>query len=180
MGDDRQQIIKRISQSIASVPDFPELGVIYRDITPLLAQPSLFESSIKLMLEPFVDKEINKIISIESRGFIFAAPMSYRLNAGLILARKENKLPRQCISINYELEYGQNTLQVHKDAITAGDKVLVVDDVLATGGTANATRQLIEKAGGQVVGYSFLIELTTLAGRQSLRDAPVHRVLQYD
>jgi len=170
---------KKIYDSIRAIPDFPKKGIIFRDITPLLLQPMLLKETIKLMVEPIKDKPIDKIVAIESRGFIFAPLIATQLNISMVLARKPGKLPGACIEAQYILEYGNNILQMHQDAINPNDNVLIIDDVLATGGTALAVQKLIIQAKGKLYGHSFLIELSDLKGRDKLGKTEVHSIIQY-
>ena len=160
-----------LSRFIRDIPDFPQPGILFKDITPLLAVPQAFHHAIDLMTIHFRGKEIDAIAAAEARGFLFAAPMALALNLPLIPLRKPGKLPYQTISFSYALEYGSAELHMHTDAIEKGSRVLLVDDVLATGGTMMAGCQLIEKAGGVVAGCAFLLELGFLGGREKL--APV-------
>ncbi len=165
-------------QYIADVPDWPEPGIVFKDITPLLAHPQAFLQVVDEMAAPFLDAAVNIVVGIESRGFLLAGSIAERIGAGVGLVRKAGKLPRKTVSITYDLEYGTDTLEIHEDAFEAGHRVLIVDDVLATGGTLAATKQLVEKAGGTVVGASMLMELTFLGGRARF-DAPLHASLIY-
>ncbi len=163
---------------IADVPDWPEPGIVFKDITPLLAHPRAFLQAIDEMAAPFLDSGISIVVGIESRGFLLAGSIAERIGAGVGLVRKAGKLPRATVSVTYDLEYGTDTLEIHEDAFEAGHRVLIVDDVLATGGTLAATKELVEKAGGDVIGASMLMELTFLGGRARF-DAPLHTVLTY-
>ena len=164
---------------IRDVPDFPKPGITFKDITPLLKNPGALENVFDLWAKRYRDKKIDVIVAMESRGFIFGAPLANRIGAGFVPVRKPGKLPWKTFSETYELEYGQDTLQIHQDALKAGDNVVVIDDVLATGGTAAATIRLVEKAGGKVVEASFLMELMFLNGRQKLKTTPVFSIIQY-
>lgn len=168
-----------IKELIRNIPDYPKKGIIFKDITPLLSSAHAFESVIDLMSMPFKDKHITKIVGIESRGFIFGAAMARKLGAGFVPARKKGKLPFDTISENYDLEYGTDTLQVHCDALVPGESVLIVDDVLATGGTAKAVKSLVERLGANLVGFAFLMELAFLNGSVKLGNTPVHSLLKY-
>ena len=141
--------------------------------------PGSFRESIDLLTEPYRDEKVDVVIGMESRGFIFSAPMAYQLEAGFVPVRKLGKLPAETISVEYALEYGTNTLEVHRDAIGKGQRVLVVDDLLATGGTVDGTIELVERLGGTVVGLAFLVELLFLKGRERLKGRPIHSVIQY-
>ena len=169
----------KLEEKIRDVPDFPIKGVIFKDITTLLQDPEAYKYSIDMMVERYRGQHIDVVVGMESRGFIFAAPLAYLLNAGLVPVRKLGKLPWETERVNYSLEYGTNTLEVHKDAIKPGQKVLIVDDLLATGGTIGATIELVEKLGGTVVGIAFLIELTFLHGRNKLTGYDVFTQIQY-
>ncbi len=159
----------QLAQFIRDVPDFPVEGVLFKDICPLLQNAEAFREAIDRLAERHAEQEINHIVAIESRGFIFGAPLAYKLGTGFIPIRKPGKLPADKISVEYSLEYGSNTLEMHRDAIRAGDKVLLVDDLLATGGSAKAAIELIERLGGEVIGATFLIELEFLEGEQELK-----------
>ena len=171
--------IEKLRQSIRDVPDFPKRGVIFKDITPLLNQPELFRKMIDLLVERYRSQKIEKVIAIEARGFILGAALAYRLKTGFIPIRKKNKLPWKVFSAAYTLEYGQDSLEVHQDALQNKERVLIVDDVLATGGTVSAVSELVEKLGAQVVEVACLIELTFLKGREKLRQIPVFSLIQY-
>ena len=153
---------------IRDIPDFPQPGVVFKDITPLLADPAAFHETIDRMAAGYADSGVTKVLGAEARGFIFAAPLAYKLGAGFIPARKPGKLPWETTSATYQLEYGTDSLEMHRDAIVAGDRVVIVDDVLATGGTASAKAALVAENGGVVVGFAFLIELDFLGGRAKL------------
>ncbi len=162
---------------IRNIPDFPIKGIQFKDITTLLKEPDVFANAIDQMYSPFRDQEITKIIGIESRGFIFGSAIAYKLNLGYIPVRKPGKLPAETLSEEYQLEYGKDSLEIHVDAINDNDTVLIVDDLLATGGTAAATCQLVEKLGGKIAGVSFLIELAELNGREKLGGLNVQALL---
>ncbi|CAN5503876.1 adenine phosphoribosyltransferase [soil metagenome] len=153
---------------IRDIPDFPKPGVVFKDITPLLGDPSAFAASVDGLADPYAADRIDKVLGTEARGFILAAPVAYRFGAGFVPVRKAGKLPWEIERQEYELEYGTDLLEIHRDAVHPGERVLIVDDVLATGGTAAATARLVEKLGATVVGYGFLIELAFLAGRSAL------------
>ena len=157
-----------LAQYIRNVPDFPVEGIQFKDITTLLKDPVPFAASVEKLLENYQDLKIDVVVAVESRGFIWGATLAYELGVGLVLVRKPGKLPAETVRAEYTLEYGTNALEMHKDAIEPGQKVLVVDDLLATGGTAKATCELVEQVGGKVVGIAFLIELTFLSGREKL------------
>jgi adenine phosphoribosyltransferase len=164
---------------VRDVPDFPKPGITFKDITPLLADPEAFTEVIDRLAEPFVGRGITKVVGIEARGFVMAAPVAHRLGAGFVPVRKPGKLPWETASAAYELEYGTDELEVHLDAIAPGEQVLVVDDVIATGGTALAAARLVEGLGGVVVGLAFLIELAFLGGTDRLGDLPHRSLLTY-
>ncbi len=153
---------------IVSIPDYPEPGVIFRDITPLFADAQGMAAAIDDIADHFINKGITKVVGAEARGFLVGAPVAYRLNAGFVPARKPGKLPREVYSQTYALEYGTDELQIHKDALTPDDRVLIVDDLVATGGTAVATAELVEKSGAKVAGFSFMLELTYLHPREEI------------
>jgi adenine phosphoribosyltransferase len=173
------KIINQIQDAIRDIPDFPKEGIVFKDITPLLADGKLFEQAVIKMTAPYLSHRIDKIVAIESRGFIFGAALANNLGAGFVPVRKAGKLPSETNSESYSLEYGTDQLEMHADAILRGEKVLVVDDVLATGGTASATCRLVEQLSGKVIGLSFLIELTLLGGRSQLENRPINAVIQY-
>jgi adenine phosphoribosyltransferase len=164
---------------IREVPDFPKPGILFYDITTLLSDAAAFREAIELMTEPYKNERIDTVVGMESRGFIFSAPMALHLEAGFVPVRKLGKLPSETISVEYELEYGTNTLEVHRDAIRPKQRVLIVDDLLATGGTVLGTIDLVKQLKGEIVGLSFLVELTFLKGRQRLGGHPIHSVVAY-
>ncbi|MFV2064698.1 MAG: adenine phosphoribosyltransferase [Chloroflexota bacterium] len=164
---------------IREVPDFPKPGILFYDITTLIAQPDSFREAIDLMLEPFRDDEVDIVVGMESRGFIFSTPMALQLNAGFVPVRKLGKLPSETVSVEYDLEYGTNTLEVHRDAIRPGQRVLIVDDLLATGGTVLGTIDLVEQLKGEIVGLAFLVELGFLNGRERLDGFRINSVIGY-
>src|SRR3989338_59980 len=171
--------IERLKQAIRDVPDFPKKGIIFKDITPLLSRPELFGKVIDLLAQRYQSQKISKIIAIEAGGFILGAALAYRLKAGFIPIRKKNKLPWKVFSASYALEYGQDSLEVHQDALLSQEKVLIVDDVLATGGTVSAVSELIGKLWAEVVEVACLIELTFLKGREKLKQIPVFSLIQF-
>ena len=164
---------------IREIPDFPKPGILFYDITTLLKDAEAFRRSVDLMTEPFLKTGVDAVVGMESRGFIFAAPMAYRLGVGFVPVRKLGKLPAETASVEYALEYGTNTLEIHKDAIGKGERVLIVDDLLATGGTVTGTIELVRRLGGEVVGLGFLVELMFLKGRDRLKGYDVRSVIQY-
>ena len=171
--------IQRLRALIRDVPDFPKPGIVFKDITPLLADEVGFSSVIDETVVHFGRGNVDKVVGIEARGFILASPVAYHFGAGFVPVRKAGKLPYQVEAEEYALEYGSATLELHADAIVPGERVLIVDDVLATGGTAKATIDLARKAGGNVIGATFLIELDFLNGRSKLAGEPVYSVLRY-
>ena len=164
---------------VASIPDFPSEGILFRDITPLMADGEAFKEACDFLIDYAKEKKADVIVGPESRGFIFGCPVSYELKIGFVPVRKPNKLPRKTISYKYDLEYGSNELHIHCDAIKPGQRVLIIDDLLATGGTVEATIKLVEELGGIVVGCGFLIELEELGGRQLLKDYDVYALMKY-
>lgn len=168
-----------LKKYIADIPDFPEKGIIFRDVTPLLADKEAYQESIRLLVEFAKDKNVDVVVGPEARGFLFGCPVATQLNAGFVPVRKPGKLPRETISKKYELEYGSNEIFMHSDSIQKGQNVLIVDDLLATGGTVDAAISLIEEMGGNVVGIAFLIELEALKGRELLKEYDVYSVLKY-
>jgi adenine phosphoribosyltransferase len=175
----REAAIEELRSKIREVPDFPKPGILFYDITTLLKDPDAFRTTIELLTEPYLDERIDIVVGMESRGFIFSAPMAFQLHAGFVPVRKLGKLPAETVSVEYALEYGTNTLEVHKDAISPGQRVLIVDDLLATGGTVNGTIELVERLQGEVVGLAFLVELLFLKGRERLKGYRIHSVIQY-
>jgi adenine phosphoribosyltransferase len=165
---------------VRDIADYPRPGVVFKDITPLLAAPDAFAAVVDAVAAPFADRRIDKVLGIEARGFVFAAPVAYRHAAGFVPVRKAGKLPWEIEREEYELEYGTDLLEIHRDAIMPGEQVLIVDDVLATGGTAAATLRLAERLGGVVVGLAFFIELGFLHGRDRLDGREAHAVIEYD
>ncbi len=165
---------------IRNIPDFPKKGILFRDITPLVSDSYAFRKALDFFVDRYRDTEIDKVVSAESRGFIFSGALAYILDAGVVLVRKAGKLPFDTLSIEYELEYGKNVFEIHRDAVKSGEKLLVFDDLLATGGTAAAICELTEKLGGEVIGISFLIELLPLKGRDKLRGYDVLSLIRYE
>ena len=168
-----------LKQKIRTIPDFPKSGILFRDITTLLADPEAFKSVIDLFIEHYRKVQIDLVVGIESRGFIVGAPLALGLGKGFIPVRKAGKLPGPTHGVEYELEYGTDLVEVHKDAIEKGSRVLMVDDLLATGGTMEGSSKLIEKAGGIITGYAFVIELIDLKGRTRL-DKPVYSLVSFE
>jgi adenine phosphoribosyltransferase len=171
--------MEQLKAKIRHVPDFPKAGILFYDITTLLQDSAGFRLAIDSLTLPFKDSAIELVVGIESRGFIFGAAVADRLGAGFTPVRKPGKLPSECVRASYELEYGSGALEMHQDAVRRGQRVLIVDDLLATGGTAKATTDLVRRLGGDVVALAFLIELIALNGRSKLQGEQVHTVLQY-
>lgn len=165
--------LELIKSSIKSIPNYPKEGIIFRDITSLLEVPAAFKATIDIIVENYRDKGITKVLGTESRGFIFGAPVALALGLPFELVRKPKKLPRECISQSYQLEYGQDTLEMHTDAVCQGDNVLIIDDLLATGGTVEATVKLVQRLGGEVKHAAFVINLPALGGEQRLNNLGV-------
>jgi adenine phosphoribosyltransferase len=165
--------------TIREIPDFPKPGILFYDITTVLKDAAAYKEAIDLMLEPYRDEHVDIVVGMESRGFIFSAPMAYQLGTGFVPVRKLGKLPAETITVEYALEYGSNTLEIHRDAIQPGQQVLVVDDLLATGGTVRGTIDLVERLKGEVVGLAFLVELDFLKGRERLEGRKVTSVIRY-
>lgn len=169
---------RALTQRIRDIPDFPKPGILFRDITPLLLDPKALDLAVEAMVRPFRELAVDRLLAIESRGFLFGAPMAQALGVGLGLVRKKGKLPYQTHESSYELEYGTDSVEMHVDTVSPGQRVLIVDDLIATGGTAAAAIDLAVQAGAEVVGATFLIELSALEGRSRL-DTHFHAVLQY-
>jgi adenine phosphoribosyltransferase len=171
--------VEQLRALVRDVPDFPQPGIVFKDITPLLADELAFSTVIDLIVVHFGRGNVDKVVGIEARGFILASPVAYHFGAGFVPVRKKDKLPWETESEGYELEYGSATLEIHRDGVDAGERVLIVDDVLATGGTARATARLVERIGGKVVGIAFLIELGFLKGRQQLDGYDLFTLISY-
>ncbi|MGJ8634174.1 MAG: adenine phosphoribosyltransferase [Luteolibacter sp.] len=172
-------MVNRLQAAIRDVPDFPKEGIIFKDITPILGNGELFRTSIDLLCETAGDQKPDKIVGIDARGFIFAAAVADRLGAGFVPIRKKGKLPWNTEAESYSLEYGESTVEIHQDAVKPGEKVLLVDDLLATGGTAAAAVKLLDTLGAEIIAVSFLIELSFLNGREKLGSHPVKSILTY-
>ena len=164
---------------IRDIPDFPKKGIIFKDITPLLNNKDAFKKAIDMIVKKFKRGTIDHVVSVESRGFIFGAPLAYRLGAGFVIVRKKGKLPYRTKGVVYELEYGTDTLEIHEDAIKPQSRVLIVDDVLATGGTVRAVADLMKAQEAQIVAAAFLIELKFLKGKEKLNDFPIYSIIKY-
>ncbi|HET7558540.1 MAG TPA: adenine phosphoribosyltransferase [Limnochordia bacterium] len=169
-----------LNRIVRVVPDFPKPGISFKDITPILQDPDALRFAVDQMASHFRDRAVDVVLGVESRGFIFGAPIAYTLGRGFVLARKPGKLPAAVVRVEYGLEYGRDALEVHTDAISPGQRVLLVDDLLATGGTITAAAKLVQQLGGVVAGYAFLIELTALGGRKHLPKAELLSLLAYD
>jgi adenine phosphoribosyltransferase len=174
------EVADRLAALVRDIPDFPRPGVTFKDITPLLADPEAFRSAVDGIADRFAGAQVDRVLGVEARGFILAAPIAYRFGAGFTPVRKAGKLPWQVEAEQYELEYGTDLLEIHRDAIEPGERILVVDDVLATGGTAAATLRLVERLGGEVVGLGFVIELGFLDGRSRLPGRDVVSLVSYE
>ena len=171
--------MKEFTSLIRDIPDFPKPGIIFRDVTPLLKQPSVFQKAIDLMVAPFKDQQIDQVLAIEARGYLLGTPIALALGAGFVPARKAGKLPYRTYRSTYELEYGSAEIEIHQDAFEKDQRVLLVDDVLATGGTLEAAIDLVQQSGSTVAGISVLIELTALKGRSRLGNTPLFTLIQY-
>ena len=181
---DNEKNIYYVSESIKSkirtVPHWPKQGIMFRDITTLLKDAQGFKETIDLLYDRYKDKKIDKVIGIESRGFIFGAPLAYLLGCGFVPVRKPGKLPAECESEEYTLEYGKDKIEIHKDAIKKGEKILIVDDLIATAGTAKAARNLLKKLGAEIVECAFIIELLDLKGRDKLKGENIYSVVEFE
>lgn len=168
-----------LSKTIRDIPDFPKPGIIFKDITTLLKNPKAFSQAVNEIAEHFKGKKIDHVIAVESRGFIFGAALAYKIGAGFVPVRKKGKLPAETISFEYTLEYGVDTLEIHKDAVTKGENVIIIDDLLATGGTTQAVENMLENLGANLLGIAFVIELTFLNGREKLKNQNVVSLVKY-
>ena len=175
-------VAKVIDRLIRDVPDFPKPGIVFKDITPILAHPEAMEQIYTALAEPYkdLDPPVTKVLGIESRGFIFGTALAQKLNVGFVPIRKPGKLPWKTVSESYSLEYGKDTLEMHEDSLTKGERVVVVDDLLATGGTLGAACRLVERLGGVVVGCSIVVELGFLGGRSKLDGQTIHSLINYE
>jgi adenine phosphoribosyltransferase len=172
--------VEHIASLIRDIPDFPEPGIVFKDITPVLADGRAFSDLIDLLAEPFYDANISKVAGIEARGFTLATPVADHLGVGFVPVRKPGKLPAETVREDYKLEYGTDALEMHRDAVHEGERILLVDDVIATGGTAAAAVRLLRELGADVVGFSVFIELAFLNGAKKLDGVPLHALIQYD
>ena len=172
--------VVNLKDYVAEVPNFPKPGIVFKDITPLLRDPQAFSYVIDTLYDKFKGKKIDAVVGVEARGFIVGAPLAYKLNAGFVPVRKKGKLPGEVIGVEYDLEYGHATLEIKKGAIKPGDKVIIVDDLIATGGTAVAVKQMVESLGGIIEGFAFIIELGFLKGREKLKGYEVYSLITYD
>lgn len=176
-----QAVIDYLKENIRTIEDFPIPGIQFKDITTLLINPEAMKLTINFLVRPFIGMAVDKVVGLESRGFLFGTSMAIALNAGFVPIRKPGKLPSSYKEVEYELEYGTGKLQMHNDAIKPGDRVIIHDDLIATGGSASAARKLIESMGGEVIAYSFIIELNMLKGREKLKNGiPVHSLIGID
>jgi len=173
------ETVEKLRAAVRDVPDFPKKGIMFKDITPVLSDPTLFRASIDLFLERCCGREIDKVVGIDARGFVFGSAVAYELGVGFVPIRKRGKLPYRTEIAKYSLEYGEAEVEMHTDAVTAGERVVLVDDLLATGGTSAAAAVLIRRAGGQLLEAQFLIELEFLEGRKQLEPTPVTSFLKY-
>jgi len=171
--------MEELKKAIRDVPDFPKEGIIFKDITTLLKDPVMLKKAVDTLYNEYKDKNIDKVLGIEARGFIFAPMLAYLLDAGFIPVRKPGKLPAETVSMTYELEYGTDSLDIHKDAIDEGENILIIDDLLATGGTAEAVVKLVKKLGGNMSGIGFLVELEFLSGRDKLKGEDIFALIRY-
>ena len=170
------QALKNI---VRDIPDFPKAGIVFKDISTILKDPIALKSAVDLLAKKFKKAKITKVVAVESRGFIFGSVLAYKLGAGFILVRKKGKLPYKTRSVSYDLEYGTDTLEIHEDAVTSKDRVLIVDDLLATGGTVEAVAKLLKDFNAKIVGSAFLIELSFLKGRERLKNLPIFAIITY-
>jgi len=169
-----------IKAKIRTVPHWPKKGIMFRDITTLIKDPAGLKETIDLLYERYKDKKIDKVVGIESRGFIFGAPLAYLLGCGFVPVRKPGKLPAECVCEEYTLEYGTDKIEIHKDAVSKGDKILIIDDLLATGGTMAAARNLVKKLGGDIVECAFIVDLVDLKGKDKLVGENIYSVVEFE
>ena len=174
-----EQLVKDLKAAIREIPDWPKKGILFYDVTTLLKQKTCFEQTINALIEPYQHTQVDLVLGIEARGFIFAPPVAYALKAGFVPVRKPGNLPAAKLQVDYALEYGTDSLEIHQDAIQPGQRVLIVDDLIATGGTAKAVAEMVEAMGATVVGLAFVVELGFLHGRDKLSKYDLHTILQY-
>jgi adenine phosphoribosyltransferase len=172
-------VVENLKLAIRDVADFPKKGITFKDITPLLQDSEKLKQTINIFIERYKNKGITKVVAIDARGFLFSVPVALALDAGIVPVRKKGKLPFKTNSVTYALEYGTDTVEMHEDAICKGEKILIIDDVLATGGTASAAGELVKQAGGEVVGFAFLIELGFLNGREKIKNFDIFSLIKY-
>jgi len=170
--------MQELKSYVRDIPDFPKKGIIFKDITTLLKNKAALKDTVERIADKFKTEKVDYVLSVEARGFIFGAAVAYKLGAGLIPVRKKGKLPHKTLAVTYDLEYGSDTLEIHQDAFKPGDRILIVDDLLATGGTVAAVSKLVEKMGGNIVGIAFVIELLPLKGREKLKGYPIISLIQ--
>lgn len=171
--------LKLLEKSIRNIPDFPKPGILFRDITTLMQDKAAFKKAVDLLAKKYKSKKIDKVVGVEARGFIFGAAVAHKIGAGFVPVRKKGKLPFKTISATYELEYGTDTLEIHKDAINPGEKVLIIDDLLATGGTIKAVIGLVKQLGGKISGIGFVIELVDLKGKDKFKEHPIYSLIKF-
>ncbi|MDD5465335.1 MAG: adenine phosphoribosyltransferase [Candidatus Omnitrophica bacterium] len=169
-----------LEKSIRNIPDFPKPGILFRDVTTLIQNKTAFKKAVDLLAKRYKAKGFDKVVGVEARGFIFGAAVAYKIGAGFVPVRKKGKLPFKTISATYQLEYGTDTLEIHQDAISPGEKVLIIDDLLATGGTVKAVTELVGQLGGKISGIGFVIELVDLKGKDKLKDYPVFSLIKFE
>lgn len=169
-----------LEKSIRNIPDFPKKGILFRDITTLIQNKATFKKAVDLLAKKYKGKGFDKVVGVEARGFIFGAAVAYKIGAGFVPVRKKGKLPAKTISTTYELEYGTDTLEIHQDAISTGEKILIIDDLLATGGTVKAVMELVERLGAKVGGIGFVIELVDLKGKDKFKKHPVYSLVRFE
>jgi len=169
-----------LERSIRSIPDFPKPGILFRDVTTLIQDKTAFKKAVDLLAKKYRKMKIDKVVGVEARGFIFGAALAYKIGAGFVPVRKKGKLPHKTICATYQLEYGTDTLEIHKDAITPGEKILIIDDLLATGGTVKAVIDLIKELRGAIQGIGFVIELVDLCGKEKLKGYPVYSLVKFE
>jgi adenine phosphoribosyltransferase len=173
------RLVENLKAEIREIPDWPKKGILFYDVTTLLKQGKYFGQAIDALVEPYKDKQVDLVLGMEARGFIFAPTVAYALQAGFVPVRKPGKLPAEKLQVSYELEYGTDSLEIHQDAIKPGQRVLIVDDLIATGGTAKAVADMVEAMGATVVGIAFLVELSFLNGREKIGKYDIHSILKY-